>query len=315
MAWRVGIDEAGWGPNLGPFVMTAVAIQLANQAEDLWERLGQAVCRQVGKGDRRLVVADSKKVYLPEKGLGDLERTVLTTMNASAADLRQLLEQLAPDSVAELQGECWYRGELTLPRVAESFDDQANITWRHSLMEAGAEVVLIRSILVCPARFNALTTKEGTKAAVSTWAVRELIGECLGRAEAAGHDLHIDVDKQGGRNRYVDLLQPVFASGFVWARAEGADRSHYFVQGLPRNVEVNFTPRADGACFCVALASMVSKYLRELMMIEFNAFWRSQVPGLKPTAGYPLDAKRFMDSIRPTLGVLDLHEDMIWRKK
>ena len=58
-------------------------------------------------------------------------------------------------------------------------------------------------------------------------------------------------------------------------------------------------PRADTEHFCVALASMASKYLRELLMLEFNRFWQSHVADLKPTAGYPGDAARFHEAIRP----------------
>ena len=46
-----------------------------------------------------------------------------------------------------------------------------------------------------------------------------------------------------------------------------------------------------------ALASMTAKYLRELHMIQFNAYFQARVPGLKPTAGYGLDAWRFLDDI------------------
>ena len=53
---------------------------------------------------------------------------------------------------------------------------------------------------------------------------------------------------------------------------------------------MRFEPRADGCHLNVALASMAAKYLREVCMLQFNRYWAAQVPGLKPTAGYPTDA-------------------------
>ena len=38
MPWIVGVDEAGYGPNLGPFVMTSVACRVDDALADscLW---------------------------------------------------------------------------------------------------------------------------------------------------------------------------------------------------------------------------------------------------------------------------------------
>ncbi len=47
-----------------------------------------------------------------------------------------------------------------------------------------------------------------------------------------------------------------------------------------------------------ALASMTSKYLRELSMRAFNDYWCGRVQNLAPTAGYPRDARRFMNDIQ-----------------
>ena len=60
---------------------------------------------------------------------------------------------------------------------------------------------------------------------------------------------------------------------------------------------------------------MVSKYVRELLMGEFNHFWREQVPGLKPTAGYPGDSRRFYADIRPAAERLGLKKKLIWRRR
>ena len=82
-----------------------------------------------------------------------------------------------------------------------------------------------------------------------------------------------------------------------------------------RDITVSFKPRADGENVCVALASMLAKYVREVCMKQFNEFWAKHVPGIKPTAGYPLDAKRFYAEIRPAMERLGIEPDAVWRKK
>ena len=103
--------------------------------------------------------------------------------------------------------------------------------------------------------------------------------------------------------------------GIVFTIEEGLLRSVYRVFGLGRELRLLFQPRADTEHLCVALASMTSKYLREVLMLEFNSFWKEHVPDLKPTAGYPGDAARFFQAIRPMLDKLGLNEDCIWRRK
>jgi hypothetical protein len=130
-----------------------------------------------------------------------------------------------------------------------------------------------------------------------------------------GEALHVVIDKHGGRNRYAAMIQDALPGGFVAAVAEGRDHSRYQVIGLERPVEVTFEPRADVRHFCVALASMASKYLREVLMREFNDFWCGHVPGLKATAGYPGDAERFFAAIRPAAARLGIAEAALWRRK
>ena len=48
----VGIDEAGYGPNLGPLVMTAVVAESAeDRPPDLWADLAETVSGQKGPAD------------------------------------------------------------------------------------------------------------------------------------------------------------------------------------------------------------------------------------------------------------------------
>ena len=65
----------------------------------------------------------------------------------------------------------------------------------------------------------------------------------------------------------------------------------------------------------VALASMVAKYTREVLMHQFNHFWAQHIPGLKPTQGYPLDAKRFREDIATAITRLNVPMDQLWRSR
>jgi ribonuclease HII len=80
---------------------------------------------------------------------------------------------------------------------------------------------------------------------------------------------------------------------------------------LPRR-DFHFTVGGD-SFGPTALASMLAKYLRERLMHSFNAFWQQHVPNLRPTAGYPLDAKRFREQIEATAIRLEIPESVWWR--
>jgi hypothetical protein len=172
---------------------------------------------------------------------------------------------------------------------------------------------LVRGVVVCPEQFNALTESAGSKGAVLRHGLTELVRACW--ALPGDEPLTFFIDKHGGRNAYAAMLQDAVPEGFVIAHHESMARSAYSVTLPRREVRWTFQPRADSEHFSVALASMVSKYVREVLMGEFNRFWQARVPGLKPTAGYPGDAKRYYDAIRPAAEALGVPEAALWRRK
>lgn len=320
MTWIIGVDEAGYGPNLGPFVMTSVACRVPEPCReaDLWHVLRAAVRRADDTDKGRLLIDDSKRVYTA-RGLAGLERGILATLwgerlNAPST-LAALIEWACPDDNKELQREAWYRGIQALPIHLTRDDLQLQAT-RFAEACAAADVGCwqIRSVVVCPSRFNALLDERGTKSHVLAHALTHLLRWQRANLQDE-EDLAFVIDKHGGRNTYAAMIQYALPEGIVFTMQEGLARSVYRVHGLGRAVQLTFQPRADAEHLCVALASMASKYLREVLMLEFNRFWQELVVDLKPTAGYPVDAARFLGAIRPAIEKLGLPEECIWRRK
>lgn len=82
-----------------------------------------------------------------------------------------------------------------------------------------------------------------------------------------------------------------------------------------RRLTLELRPRADADDGLVAMASIVSKYLRDLWMRDFNRYWCDRVAGLKPTAGYPVDARRWREAVEPVAEGLGLPSRLWWRER
>lgn len=312
MPWVVGIDEAGYGPNLGPLVQAAVALLLPADDPAGWDALKGAVRRSHERPDGRLLIDDSKKVYA-RGGLEALERGVWAITGADPRPLGEFLwGEDAPPWADDLHAEPWFDATDSLPlHISPAAEWDASEPLRAAL---GGRWTGDSRVVPAP-RFNRIVDGSGSKGTVLSRGLIELAASLADAIPADGEPLIFLCDKQGGRNFYAGIVQEAFPAGWVVAEREGADESRYRVEHLSRPVLLTFRPRADGDSVAVALASMLCKYLREVCMRQFNRFWAGHVPGLAPTAGYPGDAKRFYAAIRPAMARLGLEPDQVWRKK
>jgi len=181
-----------------------------------------------------------------------------------------------------------------------------------ALDRAGATLQAIWSKVVFPAQFNDLVDEYGGKGAVLSRLTLDLVRRLV--AAAGDEPVLAHCDKHGGRSRYASLLFEVFPEQLVQVQSESRNLSHYRWGSPTRPVEVRFAAKGE-RCLASALASMASKYLRELAMLALNDFWRRRVPGLKPTAGYPIDARRFRRDIESARAEFGVDERMLWRNR
>jgi hypothetical protein len=176
----------------------------------------------------------------------------------------------------------------------------AGILLERTLKKTGVVFQGFLTRVVSEPRFNRGVTETGNKAGFLAGLVMELVAGCLRSAPGAG--IEIRVDKLGGRNSYGAMLAGRFPSDGLLVIEEGRAISRYRLDRDGCGADVSFVRSGDRSHFSVALASMFGKYVREVFMRRFNAFWTRIDPGLRPTAGYPQDARRFLKEFRRAAG-------------
>lgn len=306
MAIVAGIDEAGLGPLLGPLVVSGVAFRVPDDHIDqcLWSTLKQSCTAKVTKSSRRVIVTDSKKLYRPKGGLSLLERSVLVMLASAShrpATWRELLDLLCPEATALLNRYPWYEGvDFNLPVSGEVGDigTQANALKRDLSTNHVSFLKVVSEPLTAGA-YNTLIERTNNKSVV-------LIGQALRMADrlmrsVPGERMRLYVDRLGGRTHYRDALMTAFPQSVLQIMEESDTRSEYRLVESGRTCEIIFATSGDSKFFPVALASLFSKYLRELYMLALNRHWKGLMEGLKPTAGYYTDAKRWLNDVAPAL--------------
>jgi hypothetical protein len=386
MGILIGMDEAGYGPNLGPLVVAASAWEVVEEkgsgfgvrgsglkAEgnsstsvapvkgaalsrcDLYRLLRRVVVK--GASDSHVAIADSKALYKPGLGLRQLERGVHAVLGATGQGQSQLARHgiegkgiaaaggsAASGSAARMAGLCGCWAELVGCCDADRAGHHQALCWhegfncalpvdatcgevaelgprmRAACDGAGVRPLVVRARLVYPAEFNTLCEKFGSKGAalshVTIGLLREVVEgvQISGAEDGPAREVFAVCDKHGGRNFYAGLLQHHFPEHWIRSVQESRAESRYEWGGDEARTEVVF--RTKGEEFLpTALASMTAKYLRELSMRAFNEFWCARVPGLRPTAGYPGDARRFKAAIEGVQRELRVEDRVLWRDR
>jgi len=301
-----GLDEAGFGPLLGPLTIGCVALRSADVATDPWERLAPLVARAGDRDATRLAVGDSKAVFERNaRGRARLERTVLafhSVLHGVPEDARAFLDATPPPcGCDDIRAEFW---RAAMPKRLEGCEDGATArtaaSLRAALDAAALELVVCAVRAVPPSHLNASFARTESKGATHWEQCAPFLSKLWDEFACEGVDLV--VDRHGGRMRYAALLATTFRGSRVSVISEVPERSVYWIDGPDgRRVRATFAEKADAISFPVALASCCAKYAREVAMEAFNAHFIGLQPALTPTAGYVTDARRWLAEAGPAL--------------
>ena len=281
--FRIGIDENGLGPRLGPLVITAVLARvtpegavLAGRAArgSLAKRLGDSK-QLVAHGDVSLGEAWARALVARGCGrAGGSAETPDALVHAIAADDAGTLRAPCPSHVEK---QCWSiedgplaADEALVRQVGHDLD---------GLAAKGIEIVAVRTVIVCTRRLNDAADAGKNRFVMDLHAMERLVLELR---EIAGQDVHAVCGKVGGFGSYEDAFGPLSGRLRI-ALVEGRAKSAYHFPGVG---EIAFVRDGDASDLCVAMASLVGKYLRDLLMARIVRFYRTHVADLPEASGY-----------------------------
>lgn len=332
--WLIATDEAGYGPKLGPLTIVATTWRLPDSNDGKlgdWDEPFKVFANPTMVQQRSIRIDDSKAVYQPASvgpstrasvgtsGLPwNLETLHLITGAASLltdptrqSDLCRWLDQVNASDRADRRECLWLSGleQLRLPSLAQVAPLMAS--WAN----ATAHLVNTEVRVITAKRFNQWIDSGRNKADLLTEATLGLIARSLdriARQRPGGTPVHVFSDRHGGRRYYAGVLQQqlgtVNSEHALWRILEESKTvSHY---RLADEIEIRFTVKGDRFT-PVAMSSLIAKYLRECGMHALNEYFGRQHRGMTPlrkTAGYPVDADRFLEEIRPIVAA----EKIVW---
>ena len=319
MAVLVGLDEAGYGPILGPWVASSAAFSVGPSVleSDLWQVLSKSLGNKPKHLAGRVLVVDSKKAYNRKLGPKHLKRTTyafLKLLGNSPETVGGLIELLSPDCGGRLKEYPWHKQVHNRKIDVEPADIEIASSVLGRDMEANnIELVGIRSCCLDVAHYNRLVTAVKNKASVLFTGICGLIKQACD--EADDKQIQVIIDRQGGRVRYRRNLQRMFPEMELKIICENNKVSSYQLQADDKEIKLHFVVGADDRFLPVALASMVSKYLRELLVESINSYFLGFDAELKPTAGYWKDGLRFLKDLKVRVPHVNFDNDLLVRSR
>ncbi|APR83322.1 Hypothetical protein A7982_08671 [Minicystis rosea] len=224
-------------------------------------------------------------------------------VHAISADDRGALRALCPTHV---EAQCWSAtGEAFTAPDAMVDTVQRDLD---KLAQKGVELVGVRSVILCARRMNDGLDAGQSRFVIDLHAMERLV---LDLSRLAGEEVTAVCGKVGGFGKYGSVFGPLGGRMHTIVE-EGRARSAYHFPGLG---EISFVRDGDATDLCVAMSSLVGKWLREVLMARVARHYREGQPELPDASGYydPVTT-RFIEATRLVREARDVPERCFERR-
>lgn len=146
----------------------------------------------------------------------------------------------------------------------------------------GIRLLSAKSSIVCTERLNAAKRDGINRFVRNLHAMEELV---LALRDSAGQDVHAVCGKVGGIGDYSRFFGPLSGQLHAVLSQKRTHAAYHF----PGVGQLHFMMDVDARHRLVMLASMLGKYLRELLMGRVSEFYLARLPqdaGMSATSGY-----------------------------
>lgn len=315
---HIGLDEAGYGPLLGPLVIGLSATRIPGsfpRGDPLRRRLHGLVCAPASRAayeEPLPVPVDDSKVLHRRFGPTGLARAVgafaAAMDQAPPTNLHDWLLRYSDVTPEDFGCAPWFGALETIPVPQYVWSGPLEPAFR----ARGVQALDLRVLPIDAGPLNA-AFDQCNKARVLGMHTGMLLLSVLNRYP--DEDADIWIDRHGGRRDYDELLAEWFAFAAVRCVARQAHESRYFVDLPGRRLRLRFRTEADRHALAVSWASVAAKFTRELFMARFNAWFQAHCPDVRPTAGYYEDGRRFLDDVAPFVEASQLDRRMLVRTR
>lgn len=246
------------------------------------------------RGKRRELIGDSKDLVTHgDVSLGEAwARVLLERMGHQPGSPEETVYLLSHDRKQDLHApcpseafdQCWKFRDSRFeaePRLLDQVRREAE-----RLDKRGAAIDLVRSVIVCTWRLNDARERGVGRFHVDLHAMERLV---LAARDHAATEVHAVCGKVGGLGRYEQAFGPLSGRLLSILKETRAESAYHF----PSLGQLCFRRDADASDQLVGIASIVGKYLREILMSSIVSHYRSLVSDLETASGYhdPITAR------------------------